>query len=52
VHGGAVNENTGFQHYIFDVTQAHPILQLNEHLAQGVNNRTLSEIKHELDGRF
>jgi hypothetical protein len=34
------------------VTQTQPIVQPKEHLAQGANNRTLTEIKHELDARF
>ena len=64
MHSGVVNENTALLHHLLNVAQAQRvghipahagehhfqrIVEPNEHLAQGTNNRTLAEIKHELD---
>ncbi len=52
MHSGVGNGKTAYTHHLFNVTQTQPIVQPKEHLAQGANNRTLTEIKHELDARF
>ena len=47
--GDKVNKIIG---RLADANDSQRIVEPNEHLAQGANNRTLAEIKHELDCRL